>query len=64
MMKMSDCWPKSKAIALVLCSKITQKLPTLTLIDCHSRLTRDENERFWPKRKAIALVSCSNMTQK
>ena len=59
-MTMSDFWPKSKAIALVFCSKMTKNLK---LIDFDSTLKSDENERFWPKSKAIALVFCSNMTK-
>ena len=43
---MSDFWPQSKAIALVLCSKLTQKLLNLNLIDFDCRLTSDDNERF------------------
>ena len=49
-MKMSDFWPKSKAIALVFCSHMT-KFEMMKMSD------------FWPKSKAIALVFCSNMTK-
>ena len=59
MMKMSQFWPNSKAIALVFCRKMTE----LKLIDFDWRLKSDENEPFWPKSKAIALVFCRQMTE-
>ena len=45
-MKMSDMWRKSKAIALVFCSKMTKF--TLIAFDC--RLKSDENEQFLAKK--------------
>ena len=46
MMTMRHFWLKSKAITLVLCSK----LPNLKLIDCDWRLNSDENEAFLAKK--------------
>ena len=43
---MSDLWPKSKAITLVFCRKMTK----LKLIDFDCRLKSDENERFLAKK--------------
>ena len=61
-MKMSQ---KSKAIALVFCSKMTKFEANLKLIDSDCRLKSDELQmsHFWPKSKAIALVFCSKMTK-
>ena len=39
-MKMSQFWPKSKAIALVFCSKLTKFEANLKLIDFDCRLKR------------------------
>ena len=58
-MKMRHVWPKSHAIALVFCSKVTK----FELIDFDCRLKSDEMRHFWPKSKAIALVFCSKMTK-
>ena len=49
-MKMSHFWPKSKAIALVFCSKMTKFEANLKLIDSDCRLTSDENEPFLAKK--------------
>ena len=46
-MKMRHFWPKSKAIALVFCSKMT-KFDQLVDFDC--RLKSDENEAFLAKK--------------
>ena len=45
-MKMRHDWPKTKAIALVFCSKVTN----LKLIDFDCRLTSDENEACLAKK--------------
>ena len=42
---------------------MSEKSPTLKLIDFDWRLKSDENEQFWPKSKAIALVFWSNMSE-
>ena len=47
-MKMSHFWPKSKAIALVFCSKMTKF--EANLIDSDCRLKSDENEPFLAKK--------------
>ena len=47
-MKMSDFWPKSKAITLVFCPKMTKIEIVEIEFDC--RLTSDENERFLAKK--------------
>ena len=49
-MKMSQFWPKSKAIALVFWPKMSEKSPKLKLIDFDWRLTSDENEAFFAKK--------------
>ena len=49
-MKTSYFGPKSKAIALVFCSKISQTYSNLKLIDFDCRLKSDENELFWAKK--------------
>ena len=49
-MKMSQVWPKSKAIALVFCSKMTKFEANLKLIDLDCRLKSDENEPFLAKK--------------
>ena len=58
-MKMSQFWPKSKAIALVFCSKMTQ----IEIDGFYLQIEVMKLSQFWPKSKAIALVFCSNMTQ-
>ena len=58
-MKMRDFWPKSKAIALVFCSKLI-KLEIDWLWVEHRQVMKMSD--FWPKSKAIALVFCSKMT--
>ena len=45
-MKMSHFWPKSKAIALVFCPKMTKF--EIHSLDC--RLESDENEPFLAKK--------------
>ena len=45
-MKMSDFWPKSKAITLVFCQQMTK----LKLIDVDCKVKSDENERFLAKK--------------
>ena len=45
-MKMRHFWPKSKAIALVFCSKMTK----FEMIDFDCRLKSDENEAFLVKK--------------
>ena len=45
-MKMSDLWPKGKAITLVFCPK----RPKLKLIDFDCRLKSDEIERCIAKK--------------
>ena len=52
MMKMRHFWPKSKAITLVFCPKVTK-------IDIKVMKMR----HFWPKSKAITLVFCPKMTK-
>ena len=47
---MSHFWPKSKAIALVFCPKLSQKWPKLKLIEFDCRLKSDENEPFLAKK--------------
>ena len=47
-MKMRHFWPKSKAIALVFCSKMTKF--EIDLIDFDCRLKSDENEAFLAKK--------------
>ena len=54
-MTMSDCWPQSKAIALVFCLNMTTKCPHLKLIDFDSRLTRNDNERFLATKQGYIL---------
>ena len=49
-MKMSQLWPKSKAIALVFWPKMSEKSPTLKLIDFDCRLKSDENEPILAKK--------------
>ena len=49
-MKMSQFWPKSKAIALVFWPKMSEKSPKLTLIDVACRLKSDENEQISAKK--------------
>ena len=49
-MKMSQFWPKSKAIALVFCSKMTKFEANLKLIDFDCRLKGYENEPFLAKK--------------
>ena len=49
-MKMSQFWPKSKAVALVFWPKMSEKSPKLKLIDFDWRLTGDENEAFLAKK--------------
>ena len=49
-MTMSHFWPKSKAIALVFCSKMTKFEANLKLIDSDCRLKSDENEPFLAKK--------------
>ena len=59
-MKMSDIWQKSKAIALVFCSKMTKfeiDWFWLQIEKCWKWAT------FGEKSKAIALVFCSKMTK-
>ena len=63
-MKMSQIWPKSKAIALVFCPKMSGKSPKFKLIDFDCTLRRDENEPIWPKSEAIALVFCPKLSEK
>ena len=46
MMEMSHLWPKSKAIALVFCSKLTK----FEMIHFDWRLKSDENEPFVAKK--------------
>ena len=46
MMTMSQFWPKSKAIALVFCRKMTK----LKFIDFDMRLKSDENEPILAKK--------------
>ena len=58
-MKMSQFWPKSKAIALVFCRQMTE----IEFIDFDMRLKSDENEPILAKSKAIALVFCRKMTE-
>ena len=54
-MKMSHFWPKSKAIALVFCSKMTKFEANLKLID-DCRVKSDENElRVAIKQLAVML---------
>ena len=48
MMKMSHFWPKSKAIALVFCPKMTK--PKLKLAYFDWRLKSDENEPYLAKK--------------
>ena len=50
MRKTSYFGPKSKAIALVFCSKISQTYSNLKLIDFDCRLKSDENEPFLAKK--------------
>ena len=49
-MKMSHFWPKSKAIALVVCSQMTKFEANLKLIDFDCRLKSDENGPFLAKK--------------
>ena len=63
-MKMSQFWPKSKAIALVFCPKMSENDRKLKLIDFDCRLKSDENEPILAKSKAIALVVCPKMSEK
>ena len=49
-MKMSHLWPKSKAIALVFCSKMTKFEANLKLIDFDCRLKSDENKPLLAKK--------------
>ena len=49
-MKMSQFWPKSKAIALVFCPKMSEKSPKFKLIDFDCTLRSDENEPILAKR--------------
>ena len=46
-MKMCLFWPKSKAIALVYCLKMTKKLK---LVDVDCKVNIDENEPFVAKK--------------
>ena len=58
-MKMSQFWPKSKAIALVFCPKMTK----IEIDWLWFRMKSDENEPILAKSKAIALVFCPKMTK-
>ena len=58
-MKMSDYWPKSKAITLVFCRQMTK----LKLIDVDCKVKVMKMSDFWPKSKAITLVFCRQMTK-
>ena len=49
-MKMSQCWPKSKAIALVFWPKMSEKSPKLKLIDFDCRLKCGVNEPIVAKK--------------
>ena len=49
-MQMSQFWPKSKAIALVILPKMSDKRPKLKLIDFDCRLKSDENEAILAKK--------------
>ena len=49
-MKMSQFWPKSKAIALVIWPKMSEQLPQLKLIDFDCSLKSDENEPILAKK--------------
>ena len=62
-MKMSQFWPKSKAIALVFWPKMSEKSPKLKLIDFDCRLKRDDNEPIVAKSKAIAFVFWPKMRE-
>ena len=59
-MKMSDVSPKSKAIAVVFCSKNDQIWNWLILIADWKVMKMSDVS---PKSKAIALVFCSKMTK-
>ena len=54
-MKMSQCWPKSKAIALVFSPKMSEQLPKLKLIGFDCRLKSDENEPILAKKEGYSL---------
>ena len=47
---MSHLWPKSKAIALVFCSKMTKFEANLKLIAFDCRVKSDENEPLLAKQ--------------
>ena len=49
-MKMSQFWPKSKAIALVFWPKMSEKSPKLKLIDFDCRLKSGVNEPIVAKK--------------
>ena len=50
MIKMSQFWPKSKAIALVFWPNMGERGPTLKLIDVDCRLKNDKNEPILAKK--------------
>ena len=54
-MTMSDVWPKSKAITLVLCRKMTKIEIDWFWIMIENVMKMSD---FWPKSKAITLVFC------
>ena len=54
-MKMSQFWPKSKAIALVFCPQMSEKSPKFKLIDFDCTLKSDENEPILAKKKGYSL---------
>ena len=59
-MTMSQFWPKSKAIALLFSSNMTQIEIDRLYLQIENLMTMSQ---FWPKSKAIALVFSSYMTQ-
>ena len=61
---LSHFWPNSKAIALVVCSHIIQRKPTLNLIDFDCRLKSDENSlMFGQKVRLILVIFLKNATK-
>ena len=63
-MKMSQFWPKSKAIALVFWPTMSDKSPKLKLTDFGCRLKGDENEPILAKKYGYSLGILANNERK